>query len=221
MENNEMQWNQTAGLLASTLKDLQRLYARICFADLGKLPEGIGQDDIGAETRLERREVPEKELFFDGLLGIYHGLNYAWATRHVDLTSAERDGGASFEVSPPTDGSFTGLVPANLPGKGAPTRIGDRPVSLPRVRVDLHTVVRTLAILCYRLSTLPGVEVKIERPKGLDAEVEKQPFDEAEFELLMFRVYSRLNEAWNCRFGTIRPREPENCQDPAEVLSRK
>ena len=223
MENNEMHWNQTTGLLASTLGALRDLYARIHFADLGVLPAEIERNEIGPETRQERREVTEKELFFDGLLGIYHGLNYAWATRRIDLKRAEREGGVSFKVSPPIEGVFARLVPVNLPGHVAAPRIGDRPVSLPQVRIALQMAFRKLTNLCNRLYMLPGVEIKVRRPKGNDAGVGEQAFDEAEFEQRLFRVYGWLNEAWNCRFEKVWSNDPEsadrNCTYPPEVLS--
>lgn len=224
MENNEMQWNQTAGLLASTLQDLKRLYASVYCADLGELPEEFGKDTIGQETTQERREIPERELFFDGLLGIYHGLNYAWATRRIDLEKAENEGGVSFKVCPPTDGAFAKLVPANMQGKDVTPPIGDKPVSLPTVRIYLKMAVRKLAALCYRLSVHPGVAIKIERPKGLDAGAEEKPFDEAEFEARLSRVYGWLNEAWNDRFDNGWSQDPgtadKSCQYPTEVLSQ-
>ncbi len=223
MENNEMQWNQTAGLLASTLQDLKRLYAQICCADLGELPEEFEYDAIGQETTQDRREVTEKELFFDGLLGIYHGLNYAWATRRIDLEKAEREGGVSFEVRVPTEGVFAKLVPADCHGQVGTSQIGDKPVSLPTVRSSLQMAVCKLGSLCYRLSSLPGVDVKAVRPKGFDPDAEKKPFDEAEFELRLFQIYSSLNEAWNCRFENGWSHDPErvdkNCEYPLEVLA--
>lgn len=223
MENNEMQWNQTAGLLASTLQNLKSLYARIYFADLGKLPEEFEYDAIVQETMKERREIPERELFFDGLLGIYHGLNYAWATRRIDLEMAEREGGVSYEVGVPTEGAFAKLVPANMQGKDVTPPIGDKPVSLPTVRMPLQMAMCKLGSLCYRLSSLPGVDVKAVRPEGFDLDAEKKPFDEAEFELRMFWIYSRLNEAWNGRFenGWSHDSETVNksCEFPQEVLA--
>ena len=224
MDISEMQWNQTAGLLASTLKELRDLYARVYFADLGELPDEIGQGGIGQDTKLARREIPEKELFFDGLLGIYHGLNYAWATRHIDLKKAENEGGVFLKVCPPTDGVFAKLVPADLPGKDVTPQIGDKPVSLSTVRIDLQMAVRKLAALCYRLSVHSGVPIKIKRPKGLDAGAEEKPFDEAEFEARLFRVYSWLNEAWNGRFNNGWSQDPgtadKSCQYPTVVLSQ-
>ena len=223
MDISEMQWNQTAGLLASTLKELRDLYARVYFADLGELPDEIGQGGIGQDTKLARREVTEKELFFDGLLGIYHGLNYAWATRHIDLEKAEREGGVSFKVCPPTDGAFAKLVPTEKVGRADSTKIGDKPVSLPTVRSSLQMAVCKLGSLCYRLSSLPGVDVKAVRPDGFDPDAEKKPFDEAEFELRMFQIYSSLNEAWNCRFENGWSYDPEtvdkNSEYPLEVLA--
>ena len=223
MENYEMQWNQTAGLLASTLDALHDLYARIHFADLGELPVETGRDEIGPETELERREVSEKELLFDGLLGIYHGLNYAWATRRIDLKRAERECGVSFKVSPPMDGVFAKLVPANHPSQVETPLIGESPVSLPRVRIALQMAFRKLTNICNRLYMLPGVEIKVRRPKGNDAGVGEQAFDEAEFEQRLFRVYGWLNEAWNCRFEKVWSNDPEsadrNCTYPPEVLS--
>lgn len=223
MENNEMQWNQTAGLLASTLQDLKRLYAQICCADLGELPEEFGKDAIGQETTQERREISERELFFDGLLGIYHCLNYAWATRHIDLKNAESEGGVAFEVGVPTEGAFAKFVPMGKVGRADSTKIGDKPVSLPTVRSSVQMAVRSLGSLCYRLSSLLGVDVKAVRPEGFDPDAEKKPFDEAEFELRLFQIYSSLNEAWNCRFENGWSHDPEtvdkNCEYPLEVLA--
>lgn len=223
MENNEMQWNQTAGLLASTLQDLKHLYASVYCADIGELPEEFGKDAIGQEAKQERREIPERELFFDGLLGIYHGLNYAWATRRIDLEKAEREGGLAFEVGVPTEGAFAKLVPTEKVGRADSTKIGDKPVSLPTVRSSLQMAVCKLGSLCYRLSSFPGVDVKAVRPKGFDPDAEKKPFDEAEFELRLFQIYSSLNEAWNCRFENGWSHDPEtvdkNCEYPLEVLA--
>ncbi len=204
--------------------DLRSIYARVYFAAMGELPDGISRDDLGAETRLAKGEFTERELFFDGLLDVYNGLNYAWATRGFCMNIAEREGGIMFEVSTPTEGVFEALVPIAISEPRDVAQIGDRPISLTPVRVALQVAFEKLTNICYRLSLLPGVSSpeKIERPKGLDEDGHSTTFDEEEFELRLAMVYSRVNEAWNSRFDKGFVSNPEAIRKsrlfPREVL---
>ncbi len=204
MENSQatIKWYEVERSLVYARCDLRSIYAKVYYAAMGELPDGISHDDLDAETRLAKGEISERELFFDGLLDVYNGLNYAWATRGFCMNIAEREGGIIFEVSTPTEGAFAALVPTAISEQGDVARIGARPISLTPVRIALQVAFEKLTNICYRLSLLPGVSSpeKIERPRGLTEESHPTTFDEEEFELWLAMVYSHVNEAWNSRF---------------------
>lgn len=214
-QNPTMQWGQTEQSLLAALLDLQDIYAKVHFADMGELPEGINMDDLNPDTTLEKGDISEKDLFFSGLSQVYGDLNYAWVTRHIDMEKAEREGGVFFSVTTPTDGVFAALVPELYARYDYLPKIGDRPVSLTQVRIPLQIALQKLTTLCYLISLLPGVETKMERPKGLSEGVESEPLDEAEFERRLVIIYGCVNEAWNSRH------DKEFVSDPGEVRKRR
>ena len=220
-----IKWYQVERDLVATLCELRTLYARVQFAETGALPDGIVRNDLDKDVKLEQGEVSEREFFFDGILGVYHGLNYAWATRSFNMNVAERVGGISFQVSTPTEGTFAALVPAVVQKRVGALKISDRPISLTPVRLALQAAFEKLTLLCYRISLLPGVQSpeKIEKPEGFDDSVDSQSFDEEDLELHLAMVYAHLNEAWNCRFDKVCASSPEEVRArreyPREVLS--
>ena len=196
-----LQWNQIEEALVAARHDLCETYARVYFAATGELPDCVAREDLDENTKLEKGAISEREFFFDGLNGIYLGLNYAWSTRHIDIEKMEREGGG-FQIATPTDGTFSVLVPAILSPRRGRLKISGRPISLNPVRMSLLVALRKLTDLCYRVSLLPEVfpPEKIERPKDLDATARLHPFEEEDLELRLAMVYSHLNEAWNRRF---------------------
>ena len=228
MENSQatIKWYEVEKTLVYARCDLRSIYARGYFAAMGELPDGISRDDLDAETRLAKGEFTERQLFFNGLLDVYNGLNYAWATRGFCMNIAEREGGIMFEVSTPTEGAFEALVPIAISEPRDVAKIADRPISLTPVRVALQVAFEKLTSICYRLSMLPGVSSpeKIECPKGLAEESHPISFDEEEFELRLAMVYSHVNEAWNSRFDKGVVSDPEEHRKrrlfPREVLPR-
>lgn len=221
MEQQIMQWNQIEETLLATLGDLRDIYARVYFADMGELPEGIDGDELDPETSLAHGDVTERELFFSGLLPVYQGLNYAWSTRRIDIGQMEREGGG-FSVRTPTDGAFAELCPSNAEMLGPVPKIGEAPISLMLVRINLQSAFRKLKTLCYLISLLPGVETTMERPDGLREGIEEESFGEADFERRLARIYGYVNEAWNSRHDKTFVSEPEEARkrrlSPREVL---
>ena len=220
-----IKWYQVERDLVATLCELRTLYARVQFAETGALPDGIVRDDLDKDVKLERGNISERELFFDGLLGVYQGLNYVWATRRLCMSVAENVGGISFQVSTPTEGAFAALVPAVVQKRVGALKIGDRPICLMPVRLALQAALEKLTHLCYRISLMPGVQSpeKIEQPEGFDDSLGSQSFDEEDLELHLAMVYARLNEAWNSRFDKAPVTSPEEVRSrrkfPREVLS--
>ncbi len=201
-EMQNIQWEQVEESLVATLYDLQSIYARVYFADKGELPEGIARDDLNEGTRLRKGEISERELFLDGLLAVYNGLNYTWSTRCIDLARAEREGGVMFQISTPTEGAFVSLVPALPPERNRSRNLGDKPITLTPVHMALHEALSKLETLCFRVSLLPEVDpaVWIDCPDELAKCDECRPFEEEDLELHLAMVYCRVNEAWNKRF---------------------
>ncbi len=220
-----IKWYQVERNLVATLGELRTLYARVYFAEQGELPDGIVRDNLDEDIKLERGNISERELFFDGLLGVYQGLNYVWATRRLCMSVAENVGGISFRVATPTEGAFAAIVPAVEQKRGDALKISDSPISLTPVRLALQAAFEKLTHLCYRISLLPGVQSpeKIEKPEGFDDSVDSQSFDEEDLELHLAMVYARLNEAWNCRFDKAPVTSPKEVRKrreyPFEVLS--
>lgn len=210
-----IQLDQTEKMLASTLGDLRSLYARVLYAETGSLPEGICREDLVGEVKLEQGDISEKELFIDGLNGVYLGLNFAWATRHVDYnaaqTVAEKVGWISFHVAKPRSGAFASLVPDTIPDRDEPLAFTDKPVSLAPVRVALQIASEKLTSLVCRIAQLPEEEKIEEVKKDNDTCVRTQikPIDENDFAKRLAQVYAYVNMAWNSRFDKRPVSSPE------------
>ena len=220
-QNPTMQWNQIEETLLVTLGDLRDIYARMYFADMGELPEGIRREDLDSEASLAQGDVTERELFFSGLLPVYQGLNYAWSTRRIDVAKLEEVGGG-FAVGTPTEGAFSELRPSDAEMRGPLPKIGEAPVSLMLVRINLQSALRKLTTLCYLISLLPEVGATMARPDGLREGIDEEPFREADFERRLAIIYGYVNEAWNSRHDKTFISEPDGARKrrlfPREVL---
>lgn len=233
MENSwpTLQLDQIGKTLSATLGDLRSLYARVHYAETGRLPEGVSRDDLVGEVKLEQGDISEEELFMGGLNGIYLDLDYAWTTRFIDIeaaqTVAERVGWISFHITTPTCGAFASLVPDAIPDRGESFNFTNKPVSLTPVRVALQSASEKLTSLVCRIAKLPEEKIIEADKKGNETCVRTQivPPDENDFAKRLSKVYAYVNMAWNSRFNETPVSAPDDvksrCMFPSNVLRKR
>ena len=187
--------------------DLMRLCARIQFIVFGEVVDESVKGWEESVAQEERRQSLTEWALFVSMAHAYHHLNFAWNCRHAPEERVWRCGPVDFKrwSKFPKGAAFHDLWPAPSRCHGTtrePRQEKINPNSLQAA--FLQMAVRKLAILSYRVSCALGDDSpeKVPRPKGLNPEVEAEPFTEEAFDRRMHRIYGEMNMAWAYRKRT-------------------
>ena len=155
--------------------ELMRLFARIQFIVFGEVVDESVKGWEESVAQEERRQSLTEWALFVSMAHAYHHLNFAWNCRHA---------------------------PEERVWRCEPRQEKINPNSLQAA--FLQMAVRKLAILSYRVSCALGDDSpeKVPRPKGLNPEVEAEPFTEETFGRRMCRIYVEMNWSWAFRKRT-------------------
>ena len=187
--------------------ELMRLFARIQFIVFGEVMDESVKELEKSVAQEERRQSLTEGALFVSMAHAYHHLNFAWNCRHAPEERVWRYDPADFKrwSKFPKGAAFHDLWPAPSRCHGTtrePRQEKINPNSLQAA--FLQMAVRKLAILSYRVSCALGDDSpeKVPRPKGLNPEVEAEPFTEEAFDRRMHRIYGEMNRAWAYRKRT-------------------
>ena len=184
--------------------ELMRLFARIQFIVFGEVVDESVKGWEEAVAREERRQSLTEWALFLSMAHAYHHLNFAWNCRHASEERVWRCDPADFKrwSKFPKDAAFHDLWPAPTRCHGTTRAPRQEKINSNSLQAAfLQMAVRKLAILSYRVSCALGDDSpeKVPRPKGLNPEVEAEPFTEETFGRRMRRIYVEMNWSWAFR----------------------
>lgn len=187
--------------------ELMLLFARIQFIAFGEVVDESVKGWEESVAQEERRQPLTEGALFVSMAHAYHHLNFAWNCRHAPEERVWRCDPADFKrwSKFPKGAAFHDLWPAPSQYHGTtrePRQGKINPNSLQAA--FLQMAVRKLVSLRYRVSCALGDDSpeKVPRPKGLNLEVEAEPFTEKAFCLRMRRIYVEMNWSWAFRKRT-------------------
>ena len=201
MDMQTLSWKPILSNLTEAHGELARLFARLQFIVFGEVvdesvkcwAENVAQDE--RTTPLDERSL------FNSLLRAYRHLNFAWNGRHASEVRVRRCAPDDFKrwSKFPEDAIFHDLWPAPSRCRGTPREPGQGHITPNSLQAAfLHTAVRKLDILRYRVSYALGTDF-VTRPKGLRPGIEAEPFTEEVFARRLHRIYRETNTAWAFR----------------------
>ena len=206
-EMKALTWKPILSNLTEANGELRDLHWRMQYLVFRELPEDCpGRADasyVAWYARQEGRHPVAEGSLFVSLEHAYHHLNWAWNCRHTPEERvwhfADRDADRWDKF--PDTADFAALWPRDRTIKAAKGELigSSKKISLFPLRPEICLAQRKLNNLCRFVEKACFGEGDVVPPKGIPADVWQQPLTEKEFARRMFRIYTCLNTAWNCR----------------------
>ncbi len=202
-----LSWKPILANLNEAAGELDELHCRLHYQAFEELPDDwrspSGESHADRIAQLERRGPFTESTLFSSLEHAYHHLNCAWNFRWAPEERIRRFSMADARrwTRFPDTKRFASLWPDDRTVRASAGAIGRGKVQPTVTRIEIHTALRKLEILCYLVAKELGGNspLKVEHPKGLFPEVGDHPLAEKELANRMFVIYRRLNLAWNGR----------------------
>ena len=221
-EMKALTWKPILSNLTEANGELRKLHWRLHYLVFRELPEDCPKradaSYVAWYARQEERHPFAEGSLFVSLEHAYHHLNWAWNCRHTPEERvwhfADRDADR-WDKFPDTI-VFADLWPLDRTVKVAKDDSGligsGKKICLFPLRPEIKLAQRKLNTLCRFVEKECFGEEEVVPPKEIPADVWQQPLMEKDFARRMFRIYDRLNTAWNCRKRKHYPKDDRALQ---------